>query len=459
MRERGACQLAAALLALALLAASAEAAPPPGLLVGLPGERGCITELAANGCAFGRAVFGRDLVVSADGRNVYFGSADAVSVFARARRSGALTQLPGSQGCAGWRATEVVEGPCTTARGLIGLTEIDVSPDGRFLYAVAEDSRSLAVFARSAVTGSLRQLPGRRGCLRRPGAGGWRVRACGRARALGSAMDVIVSPGGRVVYVASVDPSRIAVFRRNRETGALRQLRGRAGCVSRRGRGRCTPARTLGEPLGLAASHDGRSLYVASSASDAVTVLRRMTSGALRERAGRAGCLSTPEDAESEHPCTPVRELGGPTSVAVSSDDRTLYTGGTSSLLSIRQSGERLTQLPGRSGCIGFASDCTDPHVPLGVESVVLSPDGRNLYAGTGSNTVLAVRRRGDGSLRPFPGRAGCLARGRVARCVQTRGLTRPLGLAVSPDGRNVYVAAFSVHSGAGGMAVLRRRR
>src|SRR5688500_11201096 len=106
MLERGTRRLAAAaLLSFTVMAAPAHAAPPRGSLVGLRGERGCLTELAAKGCAFGRALFGRDVEVSPDGRNVYFGAADAVSVFARGRHTGALTQLPGSQGCVAWRAT------------------------------------------------------------------------------------------------------------------------------------------------------------------------------------------------------------------------------------------------------------------------------------------------------------------------------------------------------------------
>jgi len=458
MLERGTRRLAAAaLLSFTVMAAPAHAAPPRGSLVGLRGERGCLTELAAKGCAFGRALFGRDVEVSPDGRNVYFGAADAVSVFARGRHTGALTQLPGSQGCVAWRATEVVTGPCAPARGLIGLTEIDVSPDGRHVYAAAEDSRALTVFARSAVTGSLRQLPGQRGCLRRPGAGGWSVRDCRPARALGSVTDVIVSPDGRFLYVASKAPSTIAAFRRNTSTGALAQLRGRAGCVARNSP-RCSRARTLRLPLGLAASHDDRNLYVASWESDAVTVLRRTSSGALREPAGRARCLNTPELAEFEHRCTPVRELFSPTSVLLSRDGRFLYVAGRQSVLSIQRAGRELTQLSGPLGCIGFAEDCFGDHAPTGVEALALSPDGRNLYAGTVTNTVLAVRRRADGSLRPLRGRAGCVARGRETDCVQTRGLTNPMALAVSPDGRNVYTASYSVSPGAGGIAVLRRR-
>ena len=62
----------------------------------------------------------------------------------------------------------------------------------------------------------------------------------------------------------------------------------------------------------------------------------------------------------------------------------------------------------------------------------------------------------GDGSLTRLDGKAGCLsvagARGKRG-CTRVRGLAEPRGVAVSSDGRNVYVTGERAHA----VAVFRR--
>ena len=76
-------------------------------------------------------------------------------------------------------------------------------------------------------------------------------------------------------------------------TGDLTQPAGTAGCVSETGAGPCADGHALDDPLGVAVSPDGKSVYVASSASDAVVRLNRnTTTGAITQPAGSAGCIS-----------------------------------------------------------------------------------------------------------------------------------------------------------------------
>ncbi len=73
-----------------------------GRLTQLPGRRGCVAHLGAGPCAPARALARpSSLAISPDGRNVYVTAAgsNALSVFARNRRTGALTQLQGERGC------------------------------------------------------------------------------------------------------------------------------------------------------------------------------------------------------------------------------------------------------------------------------------------------------------------------------------------------------------------------
>ncbi len=44
-------------------------------------------------------------------------------------------------------------------------------------------------------------------------------------------------------------------------------------------------------------------------------------------------------------------------------------------------------------------------------------------------------------------GEAGCIHRRGINRCARGRALTSPEDIVVSPDGRHVYVAAYSSHS------------
>src|SRR5262249_52435686 len=76
-----------------------------------------------------------------------------------------------------------------------------------------------------------------------------------------------VSPDGKSVYVTSANSKAVAIFKRNPD-GSLKQPPGPAGCVSQAGRGGCQPGIGLDNAFGVAASADGRSLYVASLGSE-----------------------------------------------------------------------------------------------------------------------------------------------------------------------------------------------
>ena len=77
-------------------------------------------------------------------------------------------------------------------------------------------------------------------------------------------------------------------------TGALTQPAGAAGCVSEEGpAGPCADGHGLDGPLSVAVSPDGKNVYVASFASNAVVRLNRNpTTGAIAQPAGTAGCVS-----------------------------------------------------------------------------------------------------------------------------------------------------------------------
>ena len=102
------------------------------------------------GCAEGRAIRAAfDVGVSRDRSNVYVTSAgsSAVAAFARNRRTGALTQLMGEDGCV---ANDGFEG-CADGRTLGGPGGVAVSQDDENVYVTSSGSSAVAVFARRAV--------------------------------------------------------------------------------------------------------------------------------------------------------------------------------------------------------------------------------------------------------------------------------------------------------------------
>src|SRR5919108_3567567 len=76
----------------------------------------------------------------------------------------------------------------------------------------------------SAPVGRLVQPRGDAGCVHRKGGN-----RCSTGRFVTSPEDVVVSPDGRFVYVASYGNHAIVIFARDRRTGHLRQLPGRRG--------------------------------------------------------------------------------------------------------------------------------------------------------------------------------------------------------------------------------------
>ena len=76
---------------------------------------------------------------------------------------------------------------------------------------------------------------------------------------------------------------------------------------------------------------------------------------------------------------------------------------------------------------------------------LALSPDGRNRIRGARRRCrETFARDAATGALSQLPGAAGCTLPTRTPTCAHGRGIQAPQHVAVSPDGRNAYVAAFN---------------
>ncbi len=381
----------------------------------LAGPRGCLAgggkaghSKRGRGCSPARALDGpgpfmgsRAIAVSPDGRNVYAASSksDAIAVFLRNPRSGALIQPRGRRGCV---AAKGAEG-CAKAVGLDGPNSVALSPDGRYLYATSRAADSVTAFRRDRKTGALTQLRAGMGCV-----SGLPIPGCAAGRALVAPDVVVVSPDGEDVYVGSFFGNAVAGFQRGRN-GALYQLPETAGCIAEAISG-CAPAVALGAPEGLAISPDGTSVYAAGALSNSVAELARdPETGALSQPSGAAGCVSN----GALGGCTEGVQLAGANAVAISPAGRDLYV---TSLLSdsvtafSRSAAGILTQKPGTNACLVYLRSvgCSFGRAMSAPEGLALSPRGST-----------------STSPRSPAARSTCsAANGNQARCARCQGST-----------------------------------
>jgi 6-phosphogluconolactonase (cycloisomerase 2 family) len=248
-------------------------APATGLLTLL----GCLVETghhhrsAPRGCIFARGLDGaRSVTLSPDGRFVYVPSLnESLAIFARNVRTGKLTQLAGKAGCIAATSDE----GCAEGRAIDAPHRLTITRDGRFAYLAGkrggDKGSSLVIFDRDSATGSLTERTGKEGCFTEDGSDG-----CAKGRAIDGAHQALLDAAERTLYLASDREAGIAIFRRNKSTGALTQLPGKFGCLAPMMWEGCGFSRRTGGFHFLVLSQDGRFAYAAGENAEALVVFR-----------------------------------------------------------------------------------------------------------------------------------------------------------------------------------------
>jgi DNA-binding beta-propeller fold protein YncE len=241
----------------------------------------CVTETGADGACDAAAGLQDvdDLAIAPDGRWVFAtGGSGAVAIFARDAHTGLLAVT----GCLFTEAPDV--GPCRDAGGIAGAAGIAVSPDSRDVSVAAPSGESLASFrvqpdGRLLETGCLQRVPANREDGMTPD------KRCRPATALWAPREIVVSADGRTVFAGGYDT--ITSYRRDPETGTLTQ----SGCAEEeRSSKACLQVRATLGVNALAATADGRNIYVTAEAENAVTVLgAAVTVRSSVLRVGRSG--------------------------------------------------------------------------------------------------------------------------------------------------------------------------
>jgi DNA-binding beta-propeller fold protein YncE len=89
--------------------------------------------------------------------------------------------------------------------------------------------------------------------------------------------------------------------------------------------------------------------------------------------------------------------------------------------------------------------DCSLGRMLSSPEGLAVSPDGANVYVTAFTSNALDVfnRNADSGAVTQKPRAPGCLLGSPPPGCSLGRGLSGASSVAVSPDGRDVYSAAF----------------
>jgi len=329
------------------------------------------------------------VAVSPDGRNVYAtGLFDhALVVFARDPAAGEV-----------W-AVDLHQDGIGDVDGLNGALGVAVSPDGRSVYVAGSGDDALAVFARDSQTGELSFVE-----FHQDGIGG--------VNGLDSATEVAVSPDGRSVYVTGYWDDALAVFARDSQTGELSFVEFHQDGVG--------SVDALDGSFAVAVSSDGRSVYVTSVLDNALGVFARDTS------TGELSFVEFYQDGFGG-----VDGLYLARGVAVSADGRSVYAIGQGDKALAVFARDLST---GELSFVEFHQDGVGGVGGLnGAWYIAVSPDDRSVYVTGSYDDALAVFARdlstGELSFVEFQqyGVGGVV------------GLSDAKGIAVSPDGRNVY--------------------
>jgi DNA-binding beta-propeller fold protein YncE len=411
MDSRGARGLArsiALISTLLFLATAGDAAAATGSLAFVQQQSSAATMNGARG-----------ITVSPDGKTVYVAGQDSDTIVAYSRGAGGtLTQI----GCYEDAGAPDSSPACAETEGLDSARFVAVSPNNANVYVTGGDDEAVVVFQRDTGSGALSSPS----CI--SGLGSPATCPANTSYPLDGAEGIAVAPNGGQVYVAAQDDSAVVSLTRNPGNGALSTgpTCHTLGVVSG-----CTTTGGIDHPRELAVSPDGKGVYVASASSNVVKAFLRNTGSGALTAADPAG-----------------GGVGLPVGVAVSPDSKHVYAGAVNSAAVRTYGRDANTSLLTQAGCVKDTgaplAGCLIAEGLAGVEGVAVSPDGLNVYgAGAGvDNAIVAMTRDpASGALgalechRDSPGGLGC---GSAA------GLAGAHGVAVSPDGLNVYATGFT---------------
>jgi hypothetical protein len=226
-------------------------------------------------------------------------------------------------------------------------------------------------------------------------------------------------------------------------SGGLKQLgTSAAGCLADEAGAPpagCTDARGMQNVTDVVTSPDGKNVYVSSLDKDAIAIFNRTTSsGALTQKSTITGCVtSNAAFAAAPDGCNLIGStvaLDGVTAMAISGDGKSLYTVNNQGKASVfnRASDGTLTYLDTDTCCS-----------QAGATAVIVSPDGKNVYATGPYFSSIVVQFTRDTTAGANFGNidfANCYGNGGGCSTTGVANFANPTALALTPDGKELLV-------------------
>jgi Bacterial Ig domain len=218
--------------------------------------------------------------------------------------------------------------------------------------------------------------------------------------------------------------------------GGLKQLSGTAGCIVDEASPPtgCKDVRGMTDVGKMAASPDGRNVYVPSRGRGAIAVFTRNSDGSLTQKAGALGCYTSDSTVATQDQCTLVGTgLTGVFAVTVSPNGQNLYAGNSS--------GAPVRFTRNSSGDLTYVT--TGLSLGGNITQIAVSPDNNTVYT---SNLTQAAGQTGGliGVYQADLGYHQCWASvGTSYGCVLTTNgyVDEPGDLFVTPDNKQLILA------------------
>jgi DNA-binding beta-propeller fold protein YncE len=305
---------------------------------------------------------------------------------------------------------------------------------------------ALSTAADAPAATNLSQVQGPAGCVTEADLGG----QCEDGRGLVGSNAIAFSPDEQNAYVASATFDSVSILTLQAD-GSLAQVPSPTSCFDSLEAvyTDCDNARQLGGASDVAVSPDGANVYVAAPDDSAVVIFDRDPgTGALSLSAAPDGCVN----ADGSNSCVAGRALIDSSAVVISPDGKNAYVAseGVGSGVAIfdrnTETGD-LTQKAGTVGCVNDsgANGCTDgPAGVLGAIGLAISADGKFVYVASASRDAVTIYSRdgSSGELTPIAAPAGCITDGGIGGCQSAVALGDPAAITLTPDGQSAYVAS-----------------